>query len=75
MINRRSEWGSEQVNIAYRCLKTLLGALGRETRMLNGECKALPPNGQRWPWAVEKTVIDKLRTFCKAAARRRAAGE
>lgn len=60
--------GVSKVNIATDLERALLGALGRETRMSNAECKALPAQalapGLR---AVEQVVEDKIVTFLRSA--------
>lgn len=56
--------GVTKINIATDLENALLAALGREQRMLNAECKALPPE-QLGPAldAVEQTVADKIVHF------------
>ncbi|MFS0613430.1 class II fructose-bisphosphate aldolase [Lederbergia ruris] len=56
--------GVSKVNIATDLELSLLGALGREERMSNQECKALPEDEKRKGQnAVEETVIDKIKNF------------
>jgi fructose-bisphosphate aldolase class II len=56
--------GVSKINIATDLELTFLAALGREKRMLNADCKALPP-AQLVPAlaAVEQTVRDKIVHF------------
>lgn len=60
--------GVSKVNIATDLERALLAALGRETRMTNAECKAMPAEdiepGLR---AVEQTVTDKIESFLHSA--------
>lgn len=60
--------GVSKVNIATDLERALLAALGRETRMTNAQCRALPAEvlepGLR---AVEQTVEDKIVTFLLSA--------
>lgn len=70
MIHRavHIEGGVSKVNIATDLERALLAALGREKRMSNAECKALPPEtlapGLR---AVQQTVEDKITHFLQSA--------
>lgn len=60
--------GVSKVNIATDLELSLLGALGREERMTNAECKALSDEQKRAGQdAVEKTVIDKIENFLTSA--------
>ena len=60
--------GVSKVNIATDLELSLLGALGREERMTNAECKALPEDQKQMGQnAVEKTVIDKMENFLTSA--------
>ncbi|WP_123040252.1 class II fructose-bisphosphate aldolase [Cohnella candidum] len=56
--------GVSKVNIATDLELAFLGAIGREERLTDAECKALPPEllevGQA---AVESTVADKIANF------------
>jgi ketose-bisphosphate aldolase len=60
--------GISKVNIATDLELSLLGALGREERMTNAECKALADDqkqiGQK---AVQETVTDKINNFLTSA--------
>ncbi len=60
--------GVSKVNIATDLELSLLGAIGREERMTNAQCKALPEDlkakGQA---AVQKTVEDKMENFLLSA--------
>ncbi|QGH33648.1 ketose-bisphosphate aldolase [Gracilibacillus salitolerans] len=60
--------GVSKVNIATDLELSLLGAIGREERMTNAECKALSEDlkakGQA---AVQKTVEDKMENFLLSA--------
>jgi fructose-bisphosphate aldolase class II len=56
--------GVSKVNIATDLELALLEALGREERMTNAECKALPPDQlERGREAVERTMCDKMDNF------------
>ena len=58
------------MNIATDLEVALLEALGREERMTNAECKALPPEElERGREAVERTVCDKMENFLHSAGR------
>lgn len=60
--------GVSKVNIATDLELSLLAALGREERMTNAECKALPPErlaaGRE---AVTRTVLEKIEGFVCSA--------
>lgn len=60
--------GVSKVNIATDLENAFLAALGREKRMSNDECKALPPE-QLIPAldTVEKTVVDKITRFLQSS--------
>ncbi len=59
--------GVKKVNVATDLENALLGALGREKRMLNSECKALPPEQLTLALnAVEKVVVDKITGFLES---------
>lgn len=56
--------GVSKVNIATDLELSFLGALGREERLTNEECKALEPSLlEKGRAAVESTVIDKMIHF------------
>ena len=56
--------GVSKVNIATDLEDALLKAIGREERMTNAECKALPPEmREKAQAAVEATVIKKIQEF------------
>ncbi|WP_211326548.1 class II fructose-bisphosphate aldolase [Paenibacillus flagellatus] len=60
--------GVSKVNIATDLELSLLEALGREERMTNAECKALPADRlEQGRAAVEKTVADKMSNFLSSA--------
>jgi fructose-bisphosphate aldolase class II len=62
--------GVSKVNIATDLELAALGALGREQRMTDAECRALPPEQlARAQAAVEQTVADKIRNFLGSAGR------
>jgi len=49
-----------------------LGALGREERMTDAECRALPPDAlERARAAVEQAVVDKIENFVWSGGRAR----
>jgi|SRR5690625_2332718 len=63
-----SEGGVSKVNIATDLELSLLAALGREERMTNEECLALPEaEKKKGQDAVEQTVIDKIENFLLSA--------
>jgi ketose-bisphosphate aldolase len=65
---RLSGGGISKVNIATDLELAALGALGREQRMTNAECKALAPDDlAKARAAVEATVIDKITNFVLSA--------
>ncbi|WP_276357165.1 class II fructose-bisphosphate aldolase [Cohnella caldifontis] len=56
--------GVSKVNIATDLELAFLGALGREERLTNAECKALGPESlELGRAAVERTVADKIANF------------
>ena len=56
------------MNIATDLERALLAALGRDTRMSNAECKALPADTLApGLHAVEQTVEDKIVKFLQSA--------
>jgi ketose-bisphosphate aldolase len=56
--------GVSKVNIATDLELAFLGALGREERMTNAECKALSADMlQKGRDAVQETVVDKITSF------------
>jgi fructose-bisphosphate aldolase class II len=60
--------GISKVNIATDLELAALGALGREQRMTNAECKALPPDKlAKGRAAVQATVIEKITDFVLSA--------
>ncbi len=62
--------GISKVNIATDLEIAALGALGREERMTDAECRALPPDQlEQARAAVERTVIDKMTNFLGSAGR------
>jgi fructose-bisphosphate aldolase class II len=62
--------GISKVNIATDLELATLGALGREERMTDAECRSLSPvDLQRAQAAVEQTVIDKIERFLGSAGR------
>lgn len=62
--------GVSKVNIATDLEVALLKALGREERMTNSECRALPPvQLERGRAAVERTVCDKMENFLHSAGK------
>ncbi|WP_078431900.1 class II fructose-bisphosphate aldolase [Metabacillus halosaccharovorans] len=62
--------GISKVNIATDLELSLLGALGREERMTNQECKALDRDKKQvGQAAVQKTVTDKIVNFLTSANR------
>ncbi|HZG87087.1 class II fructose-bisphosphate aldolase [Paenibacillus sp.] len=62
--------GISKVNIATDLELALLAALGREQRMTNAECKALPSEQlERGRNAVRAAVADKIRHFLGSAGR------
>lgn len=61
--------GVSKVNIATDLELSFLGALGREERLTNEECKALEPSIlEKGRAAVESTVIDKMIHFLGSKA-------
>lgn len=61
--------GVSKVNIATDLELSFLGALGREERLTNEECKALEPSLlEKGRAAVENTVIDKMIHFLGSKA-------
>ena len=64
--------GISKVNIATDLELATLGALGREERMTDAECRALPPDElERARAAVEQTVVDKIENFVRSRGRAR----
>ena len=64
--------GISKVNIATDLELATLGALGREERMTDAECRALPPADlERARTAVEQTVVDKIENFVRSGGRAR----
>jgi fructose-bisphosphate aldolase class II len=64
--------GISKVNIATDLELATLGALGREERMTDAECRALPPDElERARAAVEQTVVDKIENFVRSGGRAR----
>ena len=64
--------GISKVNIATDLELATLGALGREERMTDAECRALPlANLERARAAVEQTVVDKIENFVRSGGRSR----
>ncbi len=62
--------GVSKVNIATDLELAVLAALGREERMSNAECRALPSQQlEQARAAVERTVIDKMTNFLGSAGR------
>lgn len=62
--------GVSKVNIATDLEVALLAALGREERMTNAECKALPPDElAKGREAVYAAVVDKMQNFLGSAGR------
>ncbi|MFO7168860.1 MAG: class II fructose-bisphosphate aldolase [Chloroflexota bacterium] len=62
--------GVSKVNIATDLELALLAALGRETRLTEEECRALPPDElERARAAVAQTVADKMANFLGSAGR------
>lgn len=62
--------GISKVNIATDLELATLGALGREERMTDAECRALSPAElERARAAVEQTVIDKIEHFVRSGGR------
>ena len=60
--------GISKVNIATDLELAALGALGREQRMTNAECKALPPHElEKARAAVQAAVIEKITDFVLSA--------
>ncbi len=60
--------GVSKVNIATDLELAALGALGRQERMTNAECKALPPDKLALARkAVAETVADKITNFLGSA--------
>jgi fructose-bisphosphate aldolase class II len=56
--------GISKVNIATDLELAVLDALGREERMSDAECRALPPEAlESARAAVERVVIDKICNF------------
>jgi ketose-bisphosphate aldolase len=67
---RLPEGGVSKVNIATDLELALLGSLGREERLTNTQCKALPAADLvRAQSAVEETVCEKIRDFVISAGR------
>jgi ketose-bisphosphate aldolase len=65
---RLSGGGISKVNIATDLELAALGALGREQRMTNAECKALAPDDlAKARAAVQATVTDKITNFVLSA--------
>ena len=59
--------GVSKVNIATDLEVSLLGALGREERMTDEECGALPPEQlELGRAAVQATVVDKIKHFVRS---------
>ena len=64
--------GISKVNIATDLELATLGALGREERMTDAECRALPlADLERARAAVEQTVVDKIENFVRSGGRAR----
>ncbi len=64
--------GISKVNIATDLELATLGALGREERMTDAECRVLPPDElERARAAVEQTVVDKIENFVRSGGRAR----
>lgn len=62
--------GISKVNIATDLEQAALKVLGREKRMTNAECKALPPDDlERARQAVKATVVEKMNDFVLSANR------
>jgi ketose-bisphosphate aldolase len=62
--------GVSKVNIATDLEEAVLKALGRNERMTNDECLALPPDRLALAQAaVEATVVEKLQNFLGSAGR------
>jgi fructose-bisphosphate aldolase class II len=67
--------GISKVNIATDLELAALGALGREERMTDAECRALPPAAlERAQAAVEQTVADKIKHFVRSEGHADGAG-
>ena len=65
--------GISKVNIATDLELATLGALGREERMTDAECRALPlADLERARAAVEQTVVGKIENFVRSGGRARA---
>jgi ketose-bisphosphate aldolase len=59
--------GISKVNIATDLELAMLGALGREDRMTNAECEALPSKSlEKAQRAVEEKVVEKIRYFVQS---------
>jgi ketose-bisphosphate aldolase len=59
--------GISKVNIATDLELEMLGALGREDRMTNAECEALPAKSlEKAQRAVEEKVVEKIRYFVQS---------
>jgi ketose-bisphosphate aldolase len=59
--------GISKVNIATDLELAMLGALGREDRMTNAECEALPAKSlEKAQRAVEEKVVEKIRYFVQS---------
>ena len=64
--------GISKVNIATDLELATLGTLGREERMTDAECRALPlADLERARAAVEQTVVDKIENFVRSGGRAR----
>ena len=62
--------GISKVNIATDLEHAMLTALGREQRLTDAECRALPPDQlRRAEDAVERTVAEKIETVLLSAGR------
>jgi ketose-bisphosphate aldolase len=59
--------GISKVNIATDLELAMLGALGREDRITNAECEALPAKSlEKAQRAVEEKVVEKIRYFVQS---------
>ena len=64
--------GVSKVNIATDLELAVLGSLGREERMTDAECRALPPEQlEAARAAVQATVVEKIRHFLGSEGRAR----
>jgi fructose-bisphosphate aldolase class II len=62
--------GVSKINIATDLELAMLGALGREERMTNAECRSLAPEQlESARAAVERTVSDKIKNFVGSAGK------